>query len=96
MPPAYVRWRWGAKNPQIRFDAANTEWRYHGELLVNRWSEWHRTDQPCRAVTAPGRYRFDVEEAHRLPFSLRLLEDHRKGVCPYCFYGGPAGINADL
>jgi hypothetical protein len=95
-PKSYVRWRWAAKNPQVRFDAKETAWRYYGELLVNRWSEWHRTDQPCRAVTAHRRYRFEEEEAERLPFSLRLLENHRKGICPYCFYGGPAGVNASL
>jgi hypothetical protein len=63
---------------------------------VNRWSEWHRTDQPCLAVNAHERFRYDLETANRLPFSLRLLENHRKGICPYCFYGGPAGINANL
>jgi hypothetical protein len=27
---------------------------------------------------------------------LRLLENHRGGLCPYCFYGGPAGVNPRL
>lgn len=93
---AYVRWRWQASNPQISLDEATDTWNYHGEVRVDRYSEWHRTDAPCRAVLAPARYRYDIEEVDRLPFSLRLLENHRKGLCPYCFYGGPAGTNASL
>lgn len=95
-PNAYIRWRWQATNPQITVDEASDTWSYRGELRVTRYSEWHRTDAPCRAVNAPARYRFEVEKADRLPFSLRLLENHRKGLCPYCFYGGPAGISANL
>jgi hypothetical protein len=94
--PAYVRWRSQVSNPQIRVDEATDTWTYHGEAQINRWSEWHRTDAPCRAVNAPSRYRYGVEEADRLPFSLRVLEKHRKGLCPYCFYGGPGGINPSL
>lgn len=95
-PGAYVRWRWQGKNPQVTVDEATDTWTYRGEVRVNRWSEWHRTDAPCRAVNAFGRYRYDEETADRLPFSLRLLENHRKGLCPYCFYGGPAGSNPSL
>jgi hypothetical protein len=95
-PAAYVRWRWQGSNPQFTVDEATDTWTYTGEVRVNRHSEWHRTDAPCRAVDAPARYRYEVEEADRLPFSLRLLENHRKGLCPYCFYGGPAGINPNL
>ena len=95
-PRAYVRWRWQGSNPQLTVVEATDTWAYTGEVRVNRHSEWHRTDAPCRAVNAPARYRYDVEESDRLPFSLRLLENHRKGLCPYCFYGGPAGINAAL
>ena len=95
-PGAYVRWRSQVSNPQIRVDEATDRWTYHGEAQIRRWSEWHRTDAPCRAVNSPARYRFEFEEADRLPFSLRLLENHRKGLCPYCFYGGPAGINPNL
>ena len=61
-----------------------------------RYSEWHRVDAPCRAVNPHPDMRPEVEHADRLPFSLRLLENHRKGLCPYCFFGGPAGINANL
>lgn len=93
---AYVRWRSQVRNPQIEVDEATDTWTYHGEVQVRRWSEWHRTDAPCRAVNAPSRYRFEVERADRLPFSLRLLENHRKGLCPYCFFGGPAGVNPNL
>jgi hypothetical protein len=43
-----------------------------------------------RAVNAPHHpVSIGVEEADWLPFSLRLLEKHRTGLCPYCFYGGP-------
>jgi hypothetical protein len=95
-PGAYIRWRSGVKNPQITVDEATDTWTYRGEAQVSRWSEWHRTDAPCRAVHAPARYRFEVETADRLPFPLRLLENHRGGLCPYCFYGGPAGVNPAL
>lgn len=95
-PRAYVRWRWQGSNPQMTVDEATDTWAYNGEVRVNRHSEWHRTDAPCRAVNAPARFRYEIEEADRLPFALRLLENHRKGLCPYCFYGGPAGINPNL
>jgi hypothetical protein len=95
-PNAYIRWRWQGTNPQIGVDAATDNWVYHGDLRVARWSEWHRTDAPCRSVNVQARYRYDQQNAERLPFSLRLLENHRKGLCPYCFYGGPAGINPNL
>lgn len=95
-PAAYVRWRWQGKNPQIALDKATDMWTYRGRVQVDRYSEWHRTDEPCRAVGAQALYRYQVEEADRLPFSLRLLENHRKGLCPYCFFGGPAGRNATL
>ncbi|HWI03414.1 MAG TPA: hypothetical protein VNT52_06225 [Acidimicrobiales bacterium] len=95
-PKAYVRWRWQGSNPQITVDEATDTWSYTGDVRVNRYSEWHRTDAPCRAVNAPARFRYDLEEADRLPFSLKVLENHRKGLCPYCFYGGPAGVNANL
>jgi len=93
---AYIRWRSEVKNPQVTVDEASDTWTYGGEARVRRWSEWHRTDAPCRAVGTPNRYRFDEEIADRLPFSLRLLENHRGGLCPYCFYGGPAGVNPAL
>lgn len=93
---AYVRWRSEVSNPQIAVDEAADTWTYRGEARVRRWSAWHRTDAPCRAVGAPNRYRFDQQTADRLPFPLRLLENHRGGLCPYCFYGGPAGTNPAL
>ena len=95
-PDTYIRWRSGTSNPQVVVDEATDNWTYRGELQVNRWSEWHRTDAPCRSVNAPNRYRHGIEKANRLPFSLKLLESHRKGLCPYCFYGGPAGVNPNL
>lgn len=95
-PRAYVRWRWQGKNPQVAVDEATDTWTYRGQRRVDRYSEWHRTDEPCRAVEARARYRYQVEEADRLPFPLRTLENHRKGLCPYCFFGGPAGRNASL
>jgi hypothetical protein len=95
-PGAYIRWRSAVKNPQIAVDEATDTWTYLGEVRVQRWSEWHRTDLPCKAVNAPNGYRFSQQTADRLPFPLRLLESHRKGLCPYCFYGGPAGLNAAL
>ncbi|HKS30548.1 MAG TPA: hypothetical protein VJS44_22170 [Pyrinomonadaceae bacterium] len=95
-PQTYIRWRSEVSNQQIKLNEATDTWSYGGEVRVSRWSEWHRTDAPCRAVNAHGRYRFDRERADRLPFPLRLLENHRKGLCPYCFYGGPAGVNPAL
>jgi len=94
--PAYVRWRSEVSNPQITLEESTDTWSYNGEARVRRWSEWHRIDAPCRAVNADSRYRFEHETADRLPFALRLLENHRKGLCPYCFFGGPAGLNAAL
>jgi hypothetical protein len=93
---AYVRWRWSGSNPQISVDEATDTWTYAGDARVDRYSEWHRTDAPCRAVNAFARYRYDIQKADKLPFTLRLLENHRKGLCPYCFFGGPAGVNANL
>jgi len=95
-PGGYVHWRSQVRNPQIPVDEASEVWTYRGETRVRRWSEWHRTDAPCRAVHAQNRYRYDQETADRLPFPLHLLENHRKGLCPYCFYGGPAGVNPAL
>jgi hypothetical protein len=95
-PGAYIRWRSQVKNPQVTVNEATDTWAYVGDAQVRRWSEWHRTDAPCRAVAAPNRYRFDHETVDRLPFPLRLLENHRKGLCPYCFFGGPAGVNPAL
>ena len=93
---AYVRWRSHVGNPQIEFDEATDTWVLRGEAQVRRWSEWHRTDAPCRAVNVPNTFRVEVERVDRLPFSLRFVENHRKGLCPYCFFGGPAGVNANL
>lgn len=93
---AYVRWRTSSKNPQVELDEATDTWHYRGEPMERRWSEWHRTDTPCRAVHVPARYRYNREIVDRPPFPLRKLESHRKGLCPHCFYGGPAGVNAAL
>jgi hypothetical protein len=95
-PAAYVRWRWKAETPQMVVDPTSDTWAYLGKRSTFRYSEWHRTDAPCRAVNAGSSYRYEIERADRLPFSLRLLENHRKGLCPYCFFGGPAGTNASL
>jgi len=96
-PGAYTRWRSiGVRSPQVTFDEATDTWTFHGDSEVRRWSEWHRTDAPCLAVSAPAKTRYEEETADRLPFSLRLLENHRGGLCPYCFFGGPAGVNAAL
>ena len=95
-PNAYTRWRCQGINPQFAVDARTNNGVYRGDLRVDRWSEWRRTDAPCRSVNAPARRRTDQQSADRLPSSLRLLENHRKGLCPYCFYGGPAGINPNL
>lgn len=95
-PGTYVRWLSEVKNPQMKVSEATDEWTYQGEVQVRRWSEWHRTDSPCLAVNAQNRYRYNLETVDKLPFPLRLLENHRKGLCPYCFYGGPAGVNPEL
>jgi hypothetical protein len=95
-PNAYVRWRTSAWSPQVTVDEATDTWSYRDHVWRERYSEWHRSDAPCRAVNPSSNMRHQVERADRLPFSLRLLENHRKGLCPYCFFGGPAGINANL
>ncbi len=95
-PAAYVRWRSSAWSPQVTVDEATDTWSYRDHVWRERYSEWHRVDAPCRAVNPSSSMRHQVEHADRLPFSLRLLENHRKGLCPYCFFGGPAGINANL
>jgi hypothetical protein len=95
-PGGYVRWRWKAETPQMVVNEETDAWSYLGKRMTFRYSEWHRTDEPCQAVNANSRYRYEVESADRLPFSLRYLENHRKGLCPYCFFGGPAGLNARL
>jgi hypothetical protein len=94
-PAAYIRWTSQVSNPQFAIDEATDEWAYRGEVERHRWSEWHRTDNPCLAVKAPHRYRVP-ETVDRLPFPLLRLENHRKRMCPYCFYGGPAGVNTTL
>jgi hypothetical protein len=95
-PQTYVRWRSQVANPQVRLDPATDTWDYTGHAQVRRWSEWHRTDQPCLVVNAENRFRHEVETADVFPFPIRLLESHRKGLCPYCFFGGPAGLHASL
>lgn len=95
-PDAYIKWRSYVKNPQIGFDPPNNTWVYKGESNVVRWSEWHRLDRPCKAVGAANRYRTDFQLADRLPFSLDKLEIMRGGLCPYCFYGSPTGINPEF
>lgn len=92
-PNAYIRWHTSVKTPQVDFDTANDNWVYKGESKVNRWSEWHRLDRPCKAVNAPNRYRYRTEIVDRLPFSLEKLDIMSEGLCQYCFYGGPTGIN---
>jgi hypothetical protein len=95
-PAAYLTWRTGRPRPRVTVSEATDEWLYLGETTGLEWSKWHRTDAPCRAVNARSRSRFDIMTADRLPFSLRLLEDRRGDLCPYCFYGGPAGVNSKL
>lgn len=93
---AYIRWNSQVKNPQITYDADDATWNYRGEARVKRWSKWHRLDARCNAVHAPNRYRHNKRTAGRLPFPLRKLEARRNQLCPYCFFGGPAGVNAEL
>ncbi|MBS1732750.1 MAG: hypothetical protein JST02_05595, partial [Bacteroidetes bacterium] len=93
-PNTYIRWHSTTKAPDIAFDTDTREWIYRGESRVTRWSEWHRLDNPCKAVHATNRYRYQTETANRLPYNLERLEDMRPGLCPYCFFGSPAGINA--
>ncbi len=95
-PEAYIRWRWQGLSPQLSVDAKTDAWVYSGDRRVSRYSDWHRTDAPCHAVNADARFRYQIEKADRLPFSLHLLENYRRDLCPYCFYHGPAGINPDL
>ncbi len=53
-PSAYTRWRWQGTNPQVGVDQETGNWFYNGEKRVDRWSEWHRTDAPCRSGQRAG------------------------------------------
>ena len=97
-PGAYLRWRAQSVKWGVVFDTATGQWNYGGDVHVQRQSRWHRTDAPCEAArTGPDAFgRHAAQVADTLPFPLQELEQFRGILCAYCFFGGPAGLNAQL
>jgi hypothetical protein len=98
-PGAYVRWRAVSVKPQVTFDTTNGQWKYGGDVHVQRQSKWHRTDAPCQAskgYAGRGRLSPNAQYADTLPFPLEKLDQFRPILCDYCFFGGPTGMNARL
>ena len=94
-PRAYARWSYGVPTAQVQLDEPSDTYRYTGTLMVDRWSNLHRTDRPCKMALRRSRYAslvlFDT-----LPFSVTYITERRAQLCDYCFYGGPAGIRPSL
>jgi hypothetical protein len=97
-PGAYVRWRAQSVKPDVTFDTTSGQWKYGGDVHVQRQSKWHRTDAPCQAASKGVDYagRYQPQYADALPFPLGKLDQFRPILCDYCFFGGPTGTNARL
>lgn len=93
---AYVRWHYGVKNPQVGFNSSSDAWLYQGDLVVNRDSNLHRTDQPCANARKRSRYTYQIDTLDALPFPVSEIDNHRSKLCDYCFYGGPGGLRPAL
>jgi len=93
---AFVRWRYDVKNPQIGYDEAAQDWRYNGDLVVKRWSKFHRADKPCKNANRRSRYTYSDEALDDLPFPISDIGGNRNRLCDYCFFGGPASTIAKL
>jgi hypothetical protein len=93
----YIRWFYGVKNPQVAFDAANNEWRFEGDVRVQRHSNIHRTDDAhCENALRPSRYVSQTDLLDVLPFPLADVTLHRSQLCDYCFFGSPGGFRLRL
>jgi hypothetical protein len=92
---SYVRWRYGAPSPQVEFNEREDTWVYTGDRVNDRRSKLHRRDQPCANVAKRSRYA-ETEILDALPFPVAQLPTRRAELCDYCFFGGPAGLNASL
>jgi hypothetical protein len=95
-PGAYVRWRYDVKNPQIALDTVTDEYSYQGDLVVRRWSKFHRTGDPCRNAQHRSRYTYSDEVLDDLPFPIKDMNGNRYRLCDYCFFGGPASTISTL
>ena len=64
-----------------------------GWVVAERVSKIHRTnpDKRCRFADnyTPDLGRDDLTYLDALPFPIANIAQHRKEVCPYCFFGGP-------
>lgn len=89
LPGKLTRWQYQVKNPQVRYSDKDQEWKYLGELRVQRWSAVHRLDKPCKYARHPSRYIGNVELLDDFPYPLTEVAERRQGLCAYCFFGGP-------
>jgi hypothetical protein len=97
-PRAYIRWQYGVKTPQLRYDEKNRSWSYATPALVavvQRSSALHRVDQPCLMMQRRVG-QFEPEFLHELPFPVKEILDRRDTLCEYCFFGGPGHLLASL
>jgi hypothetical protein len=95
----YVRWRHAVQVPQVTKHPSG--YRTVGAAVGQvRQSDIHRTEFPGRCRTAAlysgavlpvsdGSPRPFLEYLDALPFPRESLDDNRRLVCDYCFYGGP-------
>jgi hypothetical protein len=95
-PGAFVRWRYDVKNPQIALDETTEEYHYRGDVVVRRWSKFHRADRPCANAQRRSRYVYSDEALDDLPFPIEDVNGNRYRLCDYCFFGGPASQVASL
>jgi len=83
----FVRWRHETRVPNVRVNPDGTRDVFES-MRVERFSHIHRTDLPgrCRfASEASGQ----IEYLDDLPFPRAQIVERRKGLCDYCFFGGP-------
>ncbi|HEY7249125.1 MAG TPA: hypothetical protein VIG37_01410 [Methylomirabilota bacterium] len=95
-PGAFVRWRYDVKNPQIALDDVTDQYAYRGDLVVRRWSKFHRADKPCQNAQHRSRYVYSDEVRHDLPFPIEDMDGNRYRLCDYCFFGGPGSTVSSL
>jgi hypothetical protein len=95
-PGAFVRWRYDVKNPQIALDDVTDQYSYRGDLVVRRWSKFHRADKPCQNAQHRSRYVYSDEVRDDLPFPIEDMDGNRYRLCDYCFFGGPGSTVSSL
>jgi hypothetical protein len=93
---AFIRWHYYVKNPQVKYDGAAQQWLYTGDLVVEHWSKFHRTDKPCKNANHRSRFIYFNEVLDDLPFPIKDVAGNRYRLCDYCFFGGPASTIAKL